>query len=93
MAKTTTKTKAIVLQTIKYGDSSLIVKMLTKESGIQSYMVKGVFGKKSKMKAALFQNMTLLEIVADSGDNNLGFIREISLSHCYKSIANYQYLV
>ena len=87
MAKTTTKTKAIVLQTIKYGDSSLIVKMLTKESGIQSYMVKGVFGKKSKMKAALFQNMTLLEIVADSGDNNLGFIREISLSHCYKSIA------
>ena len=87
MAKTTTKTKAIVLQTIKYGDSSLIVKMLTKESGVQSYMVKGVFGKKSKMKAALFQNMTLLEIVADSGNNSLGFIREISLSHCYKSIA------
>lgn len=87
MAKTTTKTKAIVLQTIKYGDSSLIVKMLTEELGIQSYMVKGVFGKKSKMKAALFQNMTLLEIVADSGNNSLGFIREISLSYCYKSIA------
>ena len=63
MAKTTTKTKAIVLQTIKYGDSSLIVKMLTKESGVQSYMVKGVFGKKSKMKAALFQNMTVLNNV------------------------------
>ena len=87
MAKSTTKTKAIVLQTIKYGDSSLIVKMLTEELGIQSYMVKGVFGKKSKMKAALFQNMTLLEIVADSGNNSLGFIREISLSYCYKSIA------
>ncbi len=86
MAKTTTKTKAIVLQSIKYGDSSLVVKMLTEELGIQSYMVKGVFGKKSKMKAALFQNMTLLEIVADSGNNNLGFIREISLSYCYKSI-------
>ena len=87
MAKTTTKTKAIVLQSIKYGDSSLVVKMLTEELGIQSYMVKGVFGKKSKMKSALFQNMTLLEIVADSGNNNLGFIREIALSYCYKSIA------
>ena len=88
MAKTTIKTRAIVLQSIKYGDNSLIVKMITEELGIQSYMVKGVFGKKSKMKAALFQNMTMLEIVADSSDNSLGFIREISLSHCYKSIAS-----
>ncbi len=87
MAKTTSKTRAIVLQSIKYGDSSLVVKMLTEELGIQSYMVKGVFGKKSKMKAALFQNMTLLEIVADTSSNSLGFIREISLSHYYQSIA------
>ena len=86
MAKVTTKTEAIVLQSIKYGDNSLIVKMLTKEAGIQSFMVKGVFGNKSKMKAALFQNMTLLDIVADFGNNSLGFIREISLSHCYKNI-------
>ena len=88
MAKTTIKTRAIVVQSIKYGDNSLIVKMLTEELGIQSYMVKGVFGKTSKMKAALFQNMTMLDIVADSGNNSLGFIREISLSYCYKSIAS-----
>lgn len=87
MAKVTTKTKAIVLQTIKYGDSSLVVKMLTEESGLQSYMVKGVYGKKSKMKAALFQNMTLLDIVAENGNSSLGFIKEISLSYCYKSIS------
>ena len=86
MAKTILKTKAVVLQTIKYGDSSLVVKMFTEESGLQSFMVKGAFGKKSKMKAALFQNMTLLEIVAEIGGSSLGFIKEISLSHCYKSI-------
>ncbi|MBO5854634.1 MAG: DNA repair protein RecO [Bacteroidales bacterium] len=85
MAKITIKTQAIVLQTIKYGDSSLVVKMLTKEEGIQSFMVKGVFGKKSKMKAALFQNMTLLDVVAEIGNNSLGFIKEITLSHYYKS--------
>lgn len=86
MAKTTIKTRAIVLQSIKYGDNSLIVKMLTEELGLQSFIVKGVFGKKSKMKSALFQNMTLLEIVADVSDKSLGFIKELSLSHYYKSI-------
>ena len=46
MAKITIKTRAIVLQSIKYGDSSLVVKMFTEEEGLQSFMVKGVFGKK-----------------------------------------------
>ncbi len=87
MAKTTIKTKAIVLQSIKYGDSSLVVKMLTEEAGILSFMVKGVFGKKSKMKAALFQNMTLLDIVAELGNSSLGFIKEVTLSHYYKALA------
>ena len=86
MAKTNVKTRAIVLNAIKYGDSSLVVKMLTEESGLQSYMVKGVFGKRSKMKSALFQNMTLLEIIAESGKSSLGFIKEISLSHYYSTI-------
>ena len=45
MAKITIKTRAIVLQSIKYGDSSLVVKMFTEEEGLQSFMVKGVFGK------------------------------------------------
>lgn len=88
MAKVTVKTRAIVLQSIKYGDSSLIVKMLTEEMGIQSFMVKGVYGKKSKMKAALFQNMMLLDIVAEIGGSSLGFIKDISLSHYYRSISS-----
>ncbi|MBR5782165.1 MAG: DNA repair protein RecO [Bacteroidales bacterium] len=87
MAKLTVKTRAIVLHSIKYGDSSLVVKMLTEEEGIQSFMVKGVFGKKSKMKAAMFQNMTLLDIVAEIGNSSLGFIKEVTLSHYYKSIS------
>lgn len=86
MAKTIVKTRAIVLHSIKYGDNSLIVKMLTEEEGLQSFMVKNVFGKKSKMKAALFQNMTLLDIVSESGNGSLSFIKELSLAHYYKDI-------
>lgn len=87
MAKTIVKTRAIVLHSIKYGDNSLIVKMLTEEEGLQSFMVKNVFGKKSKMKAALFQNMTLLDIVSESGNGSLSFIKELSLAHYYKDIS------
>lgn len=86
MTNITEKTKAIVIQSIRYGDSSLIVKMLTEEYGIQSYMVKGVFGGKSKFRPALFQNMTILDIVAASGKGSLSFIKEISLTHNYNDI-------
>lgn len=86
MAKVIVKTRAIVLRSIKYGDTSLVVKMLTEEMGVQSFMVKGVYGKKSKMRAALFQNMMPLDIVAEIGNSSLGFIKEISLSHHYKTL-------
>lgn len=79
-------TKAIVLQSIRYGDNSLIVKMLTEEHGMQSYMIKGVFAKSSKMKAAHFQNMNLLEIVETSNKSSLHFIKDLSLSYFYKTI-------
>lgn len=82
------KTKAIVLQSIRYGDNSLIVKMLTEEYGMQSYMIKGVFAKSSKMKAAHFQNMNLLEIVEASNKSSLHFIKDLSLSYFYKTIFN-----
>lgn len=80
------KTRAIVLQSIRYGDSSLIVKMLTEEFGLQSYMVKGVLGKNSKMKPAHFQNMNLLEIVDSSNKGSLHFIKDLSISYFYKNI-------
>lgn len=86
MANITEKTKAIVIQSIRYGDSSLVVKMLTEEYGMRSYMVKGVFGSKSKFRPALFQNMTILDIVATSGKGSLSFIKEISLAHNYNDI-------
>lgn len=80
------KTKAIVLKTLRYGDSSLIVKLLTEDAGLQAFLVKGVFNKNSKIRAALFQPLTLLDIVRSRSRNELGFLREASLHHAYQSI-------
>ena len=56
------KTKAIVLKYIKYTDSSIIAHLFTQKSGKQSFIIKGIRGKKSKIKINLFQPFSILEI-------------------------------
>ncbi len=81
-------TKAIVLSSLKYGDTSLIVKAFTASSGIKSYMLKGVLvSKKGKLKAAYFQPLTQLELVAThKNKGTLESIREAKVYYHYKSL-------
>lgn len=56
------KAQGIVLNTIKYGDTSLVAHILTDVMGRQSYMVQGVKSVRGKgNKAAMLQPMFLLE--------------------------------
>ncbi len=81
-------TKAIVFSSIKYGDTSLIVKCFTLEEGIKSYMIKGVLkAKKGKLKAAYFQPLTLLNLtVSHNNKGNLNSIREANVYSPYERI-------
>lgn len=80
------KTRAIVLKAIRYGDNSLIVKLLTEQNGLQSFMVKGAFNKTSKIRAALFQPLTLLEVVCANSRGELGYLREATVERAYTAI-------
>ncbi|MBQ4205692.1 MAG: DNA repair protein RecO [Bacteroidales bacterium] len=82
----TDKTRAIVLKAIKYGDNSLIVKLLTEQDGLRSFMVKGAFNKTAKIRAALFQPLTLLDIISADTRGELGYLKEVSIEYAYKSI-------
>ncbi|WP_430909561.1 DNA repair protein RecO [Maribacter sp. 2-571] len=81
-------TKAIVLSSLKYGDTSLIVKAYTASDGIKSYLLKGVLSsKKGKLKAALFQPLTQLELVATHRNKgSLERIREAKIHRPYLSL-------
>ncbi|WP_439131179.1 DNA repair protein RecO [Polaribacter sp.] len=81
-------TKAIVLSALKYGDTSLIVKCYTEDEGIKSYMIRGVLKPKKKgIKAAYFQPLTQLKIVANHNTKNtLNSIKEVQVIHPYKTI-------
>ena len=55
-------TRAIVLNHLRYGDSSLIANLYTESMGRQTVFVKGAFSKKSPVRAAMFQPLHLIEI-------------------------------
>lgn len=60
-----TKTEAIVLHSLKYGESRLIVDMFTRTFGRQSFIVSMPKTQKGKVKKQFFQPLTLLEIETD----------------------------
>ena len=81
-------TKAIVLTSLKYGDTSLITKAFTASDGVKSYLLKGVLAsKKGKLKTAYFQPLTQLEIVANHRNKGtLESIREAKVNYHYQTL-------
>lgn len=83
------KTKGIVLRTVKYGETSLIVTMFTELFGLQSYLVNGVrqASKKGGAKATFFQPAAILEMVAYHNEfTNLQRLREYKWEFLYQHV-------
>ena len=80
--------QGIVLQSIRYGDTSLIVKVFTRSMGLRSYMMKGAFNHNAKSRAALFQNLHLINYVESGKPNrsSLGYMKDVQLATVYQSI-------
>lgn len=76
------------MSSLKYGDADLIVKCLTEE-GIRSYMLKRIFGSRSKkIKLAYFQPLSLLELTANHNQKGrLNSLREVRPFYLYGSVS------
>ena len=57
------KVRGIVVQSLRYGDTSLIVRVFTRNRGLQSYLVKGAFNRNAKNRVALFQSLNIIRYV------------------------------
>lgn len=81
------KTRGIVFRFTKYGETSIIVTIFTETFGLQSYIVNGVRSKSAKNKIALYQPLTLLNLVVYHRENaNIERIREIQCFHPYTTL-------
>ena len=76
------KSPAITLTYIKYGESSIVSKIFTKEKGLQTFMVKGVRSKKSKKKISYFEPLRLLTVDAKyTNTKSMHYVEEINIVH------------
>jgi len=83
------KTRGLVIRSVKYGETSLVVTMFTEVFGIQSYMVSGVRKEsvKSGMRASQFQPATLLDMIVYHHErHNLQRIKDCQWAVLYQQI-------
>jgi DNA repair protein RecO (recombination protein O) len=81
------KTRGIVFRFTKYGETSIIVTIFTELFGLQSYIVNGVRSKSGKNKIALFQPLTLLDLIVYHREHaNISRIKEVKCLYPYQSI-------
>ncbi len=83
------KARGIVLNTLKYGESSMVAHILTDVAGRRGYMVQGL-GKgrgSSRGKGALFQPMFLVEFVGlESSKTQLDRMKDVALAEPLQTI-------
>lgn len=80
------KSRGIVLRSIKYSETSLIVEMFTEHKGVRTFIMSGVRSATSKISAGLLQVTALVEFIAYfKEDQDINRIKEIKAAHVYRS--------
>ena len=81
-------TEGIVLHTLKYGESSVIATIYTRDFGRQSYLINAVHGKQSKNKAGILQPLFLVDIVAYyKQSRELNRVKELKGNQNYQNLS------
>lgn len=81
------ETKAVVLSSLKYGETSLIIRCYTQDFGLKSFIAKGVFSKK-KRNTSLYFPLTELELSFQpkANEQQLVFLRSAQTSYYYETL-------
>ncbi|MGY8919544.1 MAG: DNA repair protein RecO [Flavobacteriales bacterium] len=81
-------TSAIILSKVRYQDNDLIVKCLTRDLGVVSYMVKNIStSKKSKNKFAFFQLLNILDLESNYNPNrSIQYIKDLKIRYNFTSL-------
>ena len=80
--------RALIIKSIKHGETSSIVSCYLEEIGYKSFLVKGLYGsKKSRFSKAHFFPLNVINIHYSFNEiKNLGFIKEVKSEVLFKTI-------
>jgi DNA repair protein RecO (recombination protein O) len=81
------KTQGLVLHHFNYSESAVIARVFTREGGLQSFLVQGARKPRSKIRLAMFEPITLVDLVYYKKDaGGLQYIKEVACPEPYKTI-------
>lgn len=81
------KTEGILFKSVRYSDTSLIVKLFTRKFGYLSFLVQGARSSKNKQKGNLLQPMNILELdLYWREQKNLLKLKEYNIAYMYKEM-------
>ena len=81
------KTSAIILKSIKHGETSFISQAYTSELGWRSYIINGVRKSKTKNQANLLQPLSILDLVVyEQAHREMQRIKDLKYQVVYQSI-------
>ena len=72
-------TQGIVLHTIPYSETSVIVKVFTERLGVRSYILKGIRKRGSRVKQGILKPLAWLDLVVyENPHANINYVKEIT---------------
>lgn len=78
----TISTEGIIFTHTRYGDSSAIIHIYTKEMGMVSFMVNGVFGRKKRSNFQLLQPLNIVQLeFINRANRDIQRIRDFKVTH------------
>jgi DNA repair protein RecO (recombination protein O) len=82
------KTNGVIIRSIKYGETSLIIDIFTKDFGLRSYIVNGIRKSTSKKSAAILQVTNFVDIIAydNKAADKLNRLKEFKLNKYHDGI-------
>ena len=79
--------EGIITRKLKYGETSMIIDLLTAEFGLRSFIVGGVRKKSVRSSSSVYQILNIVKaVVYDKDNDKLSRIKELSYGYVYKSI-------
>ncbi len=81
------KTRGIVLRSMKYSETSIIVDVYTELKGLRTYIISGVRKRNSQVPAGLLQVLSLVDLVVYFREGkSMNRIKEIKAAHIYEKV-------
>jgi len=82
------KSRAIILRTVKYKESSVIFDAYTEEAGLRGFIIGGVRKKNAKTSAGMLQIGNIVDLVAyPAKTGSLQRVKELHMAHVYDELS------